>query len=192
MTDVAVKKMRLFAALPVPADFAALLSALPRAGLDGGKRTHPRDFHITIRFLGDVEEGSLEDICAALACVRHAPFYVEARGLSLFENRKQSILHVPVISTRKMESLCADVTDALIPLGFDFGARPFVPHITLARLKNPKGTEDYIRRHGSSVATGWEASEFHLMRSAMIDKKSSRYSVLETYMLLSRLSLTTR
>lgn len=177
--------IRLFTALSVPREFASILSDMPRAGLDGGKWTHPRDFHVTIRFLGDVEEDRLEDVRAALSRVRHAPFHVEARGLSLFENRRQSILHVPVLSTRKMESLCADVTDALVPLGFDFGARPFVPHITLARLKNVKGVDDYIRRHGSVLATQWEAEEFCLMRSAAPDEKGSRYSMLYTYTLFS-------
>lgn len=183
MATLLTEKIRLFTAFPLPHEFATVLSALPRAGLDGGKWTHPHDFHITVRFLGDVEKDRLEDIRAALSCVRHAPFHVEARGLSLFENRKQSILHVPVLSTRKMESLCADVTDALSPLGFDFGARPFVPHITLVRLKNAKGADDYIRRHGPALAARWEAGEFCLMRSAAPDEKSSRYSMLDTYTL---------
>lgn len=173
------KKIRLFTALDVSPDLRAQLAALPRKGLDA-KWTHADDYHITLRFLGDIDPSHLPGIQEALARVRRAPFTVEAGGLAAFDNKKQAILHVKIPSTRKLETLCADVSDALAPLGFDFGARPFVPHVTLARVRGMRGVSDYIARHGRTVAARWEATVFHLMRSATPDEASRRYDVLQT------------
>src|SRR5258708_6408999 len=79
--------------------------------------------------------------------VRGLPLPVEAGGLGVYENRRQAVLHVRVDSTRKLTALCGDITDGLTPLGFDFGARPFVPHITRARLKDSHGIGQYIEKH---------------------------------------------
>lgn len=177
-------QIRLFAALAVPPDVRALLAALPHKGLDA-KWSHPDDFHITIRFLGDLAPERLPEIEHALSLVRRAPFGVEVRGLDAFENKRQTILHAAIPSVRKMEALCADVTDELTPLGFDFGARAFVPHITLARLKSARGLDEYRDRHGRAVSARWQAAEFHLMLSAAPDEAGRRYTVLRTYPLHS-------
>lgn len=180
MPENDLPKIRLFTALTVPPDLRAQLAALPRKGLDA-KWSHPDDFHITIRFLGDLEPERLPEIEQALSRVRRAPFGVEVQGLDVFENKHQSILHAKIQSVRKMEALCADVTDELTPLGFDFGPRAFVPHITLARLKNARGVDEYMARHGRVVAARWQATGFHLMLSAAPDAAGRRYTVVRTY-----------
>jgi 2'-5' RNA ligase len=176
--------VRLFTALDVPQELKNQLAALPRKGLDA-KWSHPDDYHITIRFLGDTDPARVLEIEEVLGRVRSPSFGVEARGLSCFENQRQSILHATVQSVRRMENLCADVADVLTPLGFDFGSRPFVPHITLARIKGLRGLDDYMARHGHSVAARWPAQAFHLMRSASPDATGRRYTVLQTYPLRS-------
>lgn len=176
-----ISGIRLFTALTVPDEVRAQLSVLPHKGLDAGW-THPDDFHITIRFLGDREPDSLPAIEEALLRVRRPSFGVEVRGLGVFENKKQAILHAKVASTRKMETLCADITDTLVPLGLDFGARPFIPHITLARVRGMRGVDDYISRHNGAVAARWSAQEFHLMRSAAPGNAGGRrYTVLQSW-----------
>lgn len=173
------EKIRLFTALKVFSELRGQLAALPRKGLDA-KWTHPDDYHITLRFLGDIDESRLPDIQEALDRVRRPAFTVEAGGLAAFDNKKQAILHAKVLSARKLETLCADIGDRLAPLGFDFGARPFVPHVTLARVKGMRGVEDYIARHGRMVAARWEARAFYLMRSVAPDNAGRRYTILQT------------
>ena len=172
--------VRLFVALAVPPDLREKLSALPHKGLDANW-SHPDDYHITIRFLGDLAAERLPVIEQALSRVRRPPFGMEVGGLGVFANKNQSILHAQVPSVRKLETLCADITDVLVPLGFDFGLRPFVPHVTVARVKGQRGLADYIARHGRLVAARWQAAEFHLMRSASPDGVGRRYTVLQTY-----------
>jgi len=175
---------RLFVALPVPTHAAAKLDALPLKGIDA-RWTSSADYHITLRFLGDVAPDRLPDIVAALRRVRRTPFGIEVRGLGVFEKDRQSILHAHIESVRKVTTLCADITDVLTPLGFDFGPRPFTPHVTLARCKNSAAPANYASKYGKSLRIQWDATSFALMESGGIADNAARYSVLESFSLIS-------
>ena len=171
---------RLFIALPVPVAAATALMKLPRKGIDA-RWNFEGDLHITLRFLGECSRAKQIQAQEALHRVRRPAFYVDVNGLGLFLNEKQSILHAAIESTRKLTTLCAEVTDCLTPLGFDFGQRPFVPHVTLARLNRRNGLDDYIARHGQQVRAHWQATSFGLMRSGAPDAGGRRYTLLENY-----------
>lgn len=175
---------RFFTALPVSGAFRDLCDALPRKGLEGRWITGA-DLHITIRFLGDIDPARLDDIDTALRRVKRPPFYVDIARLDLFENKSQSILYAKVESTRKLTTLCADITDLLTPLGFDFGTRPFVPHVTLARLNRGSAgaARAFIKKHARTVQGHWQAQKFALMASGPEGEKSSKYSMLREYAL---------
>lgn len=173
--------LKLFVALPVPDSVREKLAALPRKGVEG-RWVADDDFHITIRFLGDVEDGRVPEILDALTRVRRLPFYIEGQGLSAFYNKNQTVLYGVIASTRKLTALCTDVTDMLTPLGFDFGTRPYLPHLTVARLKTPsKKVENYIKRHGRHLHYRWQATSFSLMQSAPPDEYDRRYRILQKF-----------
>ena len=176
-------KTRLFVALPVSGQFRDIAAALSRRGLDA-RWTHPGDLHITIRFLGDVDPERAASVTEALIRVRRPPFYIDIAGLDIFDNRRNAVLYARVESTRKLTALCGDVTDALVPLGFDFGTRPFIPHVTLARLGGQRGLETYIRRHAKAVTARWQAESFALMRSGPPNEKGIYYNILSEHPLL--------
>lgn len=171
---------RLFVALPVPSGFISQLRELPYKGLEG-KWNHKDDLHITIRFLGEVEENQIIDITDALNKVRRPQFSIEVSGLNVFDNKRQSILYANIASTKKLTTLCAEITDVLTPLGFDFGTRPYKPHITLIRLKNPHGIDKYINQHGKKINSSWRATGFKLMESSSADEKGCHYKTLADY-----------
>lgn len=172
---------RLFTALPVPPSFRVVYEKMPRKGVHA-RWTDPADLHITIRYLGDVESSLIPAIRQALARVNRPPFSLEIEGLDFFDNPDQAVLYARVTSTRKLMTLCAEITDVLTPLGFDFGGRAYVPHVTLARLPGgPAGLASYIRAHGRSVRARGEAAGFSLMASAPPDNAAARYCVIETF-----------
>ena len=154
---------RLSVALPVPPDALRRLADLPRRGLDAEwvARDEP---HITLRFLGDVMPDRAVEIAAALSRVRRPAFSVEIDGIACFADRSPGILYASVASVRRVTALCADITETLAPLGFDFGARPYVPHITLARLSSRRGVEAWLARHGRTLRLRWSATLFQLLR----------------------------
>jgi len=176
------KHIRLFIAVPVCDHLKEGVRLLPRKELEG-RWQHIDDLHITIRFLGDLPETRLEEITQALARVHRPAFNIEARNLGLFHKKRQTILYAAIQSTRKLEALCSVVTDVLEPLGFDFGMRPYVPHVTLARLKKPCGLEEYVKKQGPLLKAHWQETSFMLVRSAASppDVLGRRYQTLRRY-----------
>jgi 2'-5' RNA ligase len=168
---------RLFAALPVPDSFAAKIAALPRRQLDA-EWVPPEDLHITLRFLGEVEEGKAEEVRAALASIRKQPFPVEIEGLGAFHKKQGSVLWAGIASTRKLTALAADINLAVERLGFEMPRIPYVPHITLARLKSARGIDAYIEAQGRRLRHSWQAEGFALMESGIPGGESgARYKI---------------
>lgn len=176
---------RLFFALAPPPDEAKKLDAIRLQGLAVKSRTTAADMHITLRYLGDVEAARIEDICSSARAIKRAPFQVNVRGLGFFEKPHQTILYAHVESVRQITALCADLTDRLMPYGFDFGTRPLRPHITMARLKNKKNLHDFIEKFARQVYFDWKASSFLLMESGPPDQSGARYRIKETFPLRS-------
>ena len=183
-----MEKLRLFTALPVPVDVRAMVDSSLRKGVEG-LWTHPDDLHITLRFLGDVDACLLPEIIAALKRVRRPVFHVDIAGLGTFAGRRQTILWAGVQSTRKLTALAAKINEVLEPLGFEMPHKPYIPHMTLARLKNTQlkntqGLARYRREQETAMRFNWEADSFRLFRSAASAGNQGRYSALECYPLI--------
>jgi 2'-5' RNA ligase len=175
--------IRLFAALKVPQALVDQAEKLPRKGLDSARWSHPDDLHITLRFLGDVEEGRLPEIEQALEFVKQKKFTVVVKGIDVFRKKHQSILYGAVESARSVTNLSADVTTRLQRIGFEFTAQDYTPHVTLARLKKYQGLPDYVDHHSKKISAEWRAESFFLFRSANPDESGRRYSVIREYLL---------
>ena len=133
--------MRTFVAVfPPPGVRRAVLEAARRE--ISGERvrwTRPHNFHLTLKFLGEVPEERLEEIAAALrqTCARHGPFDASLSGFGAFPSaRRARILWVGVgAGSDEVRVLAADVDAALEPLGFGGKERPYAPHATLGRIR---------------------------------------------------------
>ena len=93
----------------------------------------PANLHVTLRFLGSIDENLVDGIVLRLKKVaaRHAPFEARARGLGSFPN----VLWVGVEGDG-MVKLQRDVEGAMVELGFAKEERAFHPHITVGRVKD--------------------------------------------------------
>jgi 2'-5' RNA ligase len=133
--------LRIFVAIFPPSEVRrAVLEAARRMVPDDRVRwTSPDNFHLTLRFLGDVPDGKLEDVGASLRrpCAAHAPFDASLSGFGAFPSaRRARILWAGIgAGSEEMRALAADVDAALAPLGFGREDRPFVPHATLGRVR---------------------------------------------------------
>jgi len=100
----------------------------------------PQSIHLTLKFLGDVEEDRLETLAATLqaACKDHAPFSLSIHGMGVFPNPKRPrVVWIGVDEpTGALQRLQRDVERAIAPLGFPTERRPFSPHLTLGRVKD--------------------------------------------------------
>ncbi|UIJ71988.1 RNA 2',3'-cyclic phosphodiesterase [Aurantimonas sp. HBX-1] len=134
---------RLFTALEIPQALAFPLSLL-RGGLPSARWIDPENYHLTLRFIGDVEPRLADEIVAALDRVARPGFSIALRGLAAFGSRKPRSIHAEVEASPELAELQAEIDRICRRLGLPADQRKFLPHVTLARLRQPK-PEDVAR-----------------------------------------------
>jgi 2'-5' RNA ligase len=133
--------MRLFTAIDLPSDLLfrleRLISALRPEALI---KWSPLDnLHITTKFIGEWAESRLEQLHDALASIPGRDLFdIEIRDLGWFPNeRSPRVLWAGVHGGAPLAQLAQDLEQGLESLGIKREERPFSPHLTLARIKNP-------------------------------------------------------
>ena len=128
--------MRLFVAVPLPEDIRTHLHLLC-GGLPGMKWVPPENFHLSLRFIGEVDGGVFDDVDAALTAV-HAPrFSMTLSGVGHFGNGRVRVLWAGVAKEPALQHLHDKVESAVVRAGLPPDGQKFTPHITLARPKAP-------------------------------------------------------
>src|SRR5581483_8370841 len=87
MTSPELIMPRLFTGLEIPPPVAQTL-AMMRGGLPGARWIDPENYHLTLRFVGDVDDALANEIAGMLARVHRRPFELRLEGLSSFGGRK--------------------------------------------------------------------------------------------------------
>jgi hypothetical protein len=108
---------RLFTALEVPRDAALSLSLL-RGGLPGARWVDSENYHITLRFFGDVEGHVADEIANALDRVRRPAFTISLSGVGVFGGRKPHALWAGVSASPDLFALQAEIERKCQRLGF--------------------------------------------------------------------------
>ena len=78
---------RLFTGLEIPSDVGQSLSVL-RGGLPGARWIDPENYHVTLRFIGDVDDVTAHEVASMLGRVRREPFELRVEDLKSFGGRK--------------------------------------------------------------------------------------------------------
>jgi 2'-5' RNA ligase len=100
--------------------------------------------HLTLKFLGDVEEAAAPRLVEAAdrATARHPPVEMHVRDVGAFPNfRRARVVWIGVEQEPRLELLYHDLELACAEEGFEVEGRPFRPHITLARVREPLAPE---------------------------------------------------
>ena len=127
--------MRLFVALELPEAVRDGLAQMV-GGLPGVRWVPPANYHLTLRFIGNVTPVQAEEVDLALGAIRAKPFELRLQGLGTFEKagRVQS-LHALAERTPGLAHLQAKIETALQRAGLPAERRRFTPHVTLARTE---------------------------------------------------------
>jgi len=157
---------RLFTGIELPEDSVRRLSML-RAGLNGASWIDAENYHITMRFAGDITDAQANHFAEALADIRFDSFELELSGLGSFGGNKPRSLWAAVKPSGALELLQKAHERAARLAGLPPETRNFVPHVTLARLRNvsPYAAADYLARHGGFFAAPFSVSRFVLFSS---------------------------
>ena len=174
--------IRIFAGIPLPDDVRMRLVGLC-SGLPGARWVAPDNLHVTLRFIGEVDEAEAEDIDAALAAVRHPGFELSLEGVDCFgSGKKLRVVWVGVERKDALMHLYEKVESVLVRLGQKPEGRKYKPHVTLARLR-----ETPRRRLGAFLETGspfragpFAVGRFTLYRS-FLGRHGAYYEALADY-----------
>jgi 2'-5' RNA ligase len=157
---------RLFTALEIPRHTAESL-ALLRGGLPGARWIDPDDYHLTLRFIGDIDDALAREIVGMLRRVQRVSFELRLEGLSSFGGRKPRAVVAAAAPTAPLMELQAEQERLLQRLGLAPEGRKFTPHITLARLRDSSSRQvaDYLSARGYFQLAPFQVSRFVLVSS---------------------------
>lgn len=163
---------RLFTALDLPdATLDPVRAFQETADLPAQARWTPLpNHHITLRFIGDVDASQAERIESALRTVSHPPFTVEPLGLGVLPSRRTPrVLTVRIEPTPPLQHLYDTLQDVLASVDIAPEARPYRPHITLARLKRVRPERLYtaLRDLDGPGLRPFRATHFYLYESTL-------------------------
>lgn len=184
--------MRLFVALDLPETvrqkFGELIATIEKECPDA-RWVRAEGIHVTLKFIGHIEDKNLDSICAALAPIRsEAPVEIVFRGLGFFPNeRRPRVMFCGVEASPNLAGLAGDIDRGLEPLGIPRESRQFVPHLTLARLepgKIPPGEAQKLVRaaqtlEGKSLGSARE-TDFFLFES-ILKHTGAEYKKLQAF-----------
>lgn len=172
---------RLFTALEIPQTLAPRLAML-RDGLNGAHWVIPDNYHITLRFVGDIEDSAAQDFADALAAIEMESFHVEVSGLNSFGGRKPRAIYAALKASEALERLARAHERAARVAGLPPESRNFTPHITLARLKNARAdtVAHYLQRFGGFFSEPFPVSRFLLLSSRAM-QGGGPYVIEEVY-----------
>ncbi len=174
--------LRLFVGLGLPESLRDTLAMLER-GIPGARWIESDNYHVTLRFIGEVPEDRAEDIDSALGAVRMQPFGLSLAGVGHFGKlRKARSVWVAVETNDALVRLQASVESAVVRAGFRAEERRFRPHVTLARIKGETGHHlaNFLSEHGDFRAPPFEVRAFHLYES-QLTRHGAMYRVLQSY-----------
>ena len=144
----------------------------------------PENFHVTVKFLGGIDEARVPAVIAALhtAATGRPAFDVEIRALGAFPSpTRPRVLWAGVAEGGEpLGALAAAVEDALTSLGFAREARAFAAHVTLARVREPRRAPALAEALASEATRSFgrvAVREATLMRSDL-SPRGARYTPL--------------
>jgi 2'-5' RNA ligase len=176
--------IRLFVALDLPDDVADRLLDM-QTGVPGA-RWVPRDnMHLTLAFIGEVDEDRAQDIDDMLSAIHTRPFSFSLVGVGSFGRREPTSLWAGVETPHDaLSHLHEKVMTALRRVNVRPVERKFLPHVTLARLKGAPfdHVQDFLRTHGDFRSPPVPVGAFHLY-SSHLSHNGTIYTPERTYVM---------
>jgi 2'-5' RNA ligase len=173
---------RLFTGLEIPQQVGFALS-LKRGGLAGARWIDPENYHITLRFIGDVDHSTANEVTDALDRLAESEaFSIKLNHLGVFGGDKPRALYAGVENNIVLARLQAAQERVLQRLGLEPEGRKFVPHVSLARLR---GSSAFDLAQFMAFAGHFQPLEFPVGRFVLYSSRDSvgggPYRIEETY-----------
>ncbi len=172
---------RLFTGLELPDDLSDRLAGL-RGGLPGARWIDVANYHLTLRFAGDIDRLTAEELADALARIRRPALSLAVEGLAAFGSKKPHSIVARIAPTRVLAELQAEHERVFQRIGLPPEGRKFIPHVTLARLR---GTSAADAAAWLGLRGGFSAGPYPIDRTVLFSSRDTvgggPYVVEEAY-----------
>jgi 2'-5' RNA ligase len=157
---------RIFTGLEIPDEVRRALDML-RGGLPGARWIDPENYHLTLRFIGDVDDMLAREIASLLGKVRRTEFELRFDGLSSFGGRRPRAVVATLAPTQELMELQAEHERLMQRVGLEPEGRKYTPHVTLARLRDSSSRQvaDYLTTRAFLQPLPFKVSRFVLFSS---------------------------
>lgn len=172
---------RLFTGIEIPEAVASTI-ALLRGGMPGATWIDPENYHVTLRFIGDIDDRLADEVADALSRVNRRSFEITIRGLDAFGGRQPHSVFARVEPTPPLMELQAEHERICQRLGLAPEGRKYHPHVTIARVKGAahRDVAAWLDLRG-----GFPATKVAVERTVLFSSKASKgggpYIVEEAY-----------
>jgi 2'-5' RNA ligase len=173
--------MRLFVALSIPKTVAQSLMLL-QGGVPGARWQDREQLHLTLRFIGEVENRDIDLIDDMLAGIMAPDFALQLHGVGQFGNKQAHSLWAGVRPSPALEHLARKVDSAIRRVGQPQDAHPFKPHVTLARMRHQGNDKvmEWLSYHALYTSAEFPVDAFQLY-SSRLTGEGSIYTIEEDY-----------
>lgn len=179
---------RLFLALPISGK-SSIVNARDTVKAELGNSvvrwSSLENLHLTLAFLGDVEEDVRFEIEQLLdeQLFWPNPFKLNVRSLGFFGSKAAKVVWLGVDADEALMELAARLHTQLNAFGFEFDTEKFLPHITLGRIKQWSSSinrQNIIEKYSGAFSHTLAMDEFVLYES-VLKPTGAEYNVLKTY-----------
>ncbi len=173
---------RLFTGIEIPAEQREELTRLRMPLPGGSKWIEPDNYHMTLRFAGDVEKAQAEEFIERLAAISMDAFELRLANVGAFGGNDPVSLWAGIEPCSELDALARANERAARAVGLPPDGRPFKPHVTLARLKyaNPDAVARILGRIGAYRSEPFLVGRFVLF-SARPKVGGGPYAVEEAF-----------
>jgi 2'-5' RNA ligase len=177
---VEFKIMRLFVAVPVPEDIRKKVALLGNEiNQDGVNIVKSENMHLTIKFIGEIDDSRADGIKKALQTVKHKKFECRVCGVGVFPNKSYiRVVWAGVESNNELEKFAVLVKEKLTAHGKDEDR--FSAHLTIARVKKKMNIDEFLNKHEKHEFGHFMATKFELVQS-FLGLSGPRYVTLASF-----------
>jgi 2'-5' RNA ligase len=170
--------MRVFVAVAIPEDLKEKLTELGKEiEQDGIKLVAPQNIHMTMKFIGEVPDETIEEIEAQLKDVKFKKFECTIKGVGVFPNENYIRVVWAGVDSNALDEVAKKVMDVLANYG---KKEKFSGHATIARVKKKVNLKGFLEKHRNDEFGKFNVSEFKLIQSDL-GKEGPTYTTLATF-----------
>ena len=143
----------------------------------------PKEVHLTIRFLGDVDASKIGKLSAQMRSLEeYSAFDVSMNGIGAFPNNNSPrVVWIGSILGDPFQSILSDIDKMLDAAGIDYDKKPFKAHITIGRVRDTsKRLTGFINEHRDLDVGSFVCSDIFLMKS-VLTAKGAEHSVIDSF-----------